>query len=131
MSDIKSDHEEIVKSKMVQHEAIARRVPEQFSIGSDKHNASKAWLDGYDTATAQQADNMAAIAEHHEAYARELNATKAQLAQQAETIETKQFTQEEMRSLYNFLEKQYLPYDDLFLHETVRKLGKLVNPAQK
>lgn len=27
-----------------------RRVPLQFSIGGDKDNAQKAWLDGYDTA---------------------------------------------------------------------------------
>ena len=37
--------------------------------------------------------------------------------------------QEELTSLYKFLETQYLPYDDLLLHETVRKLGKLVSPA--
>lgn len=28
----------------------SRFVPEQFSTGSDRHNAPKAWLDGYDTA---------------------------------------------------------------------------------
>lgn len=27
-----------------------RKVPENFSLGGDKDNASKAWLDGYDTA---------------------------------------------------------------------------------
>lgn len=27
-----------------------RRVPEAFTVGSDRHNAQKAWLDGFDTA---------------------------------------------------------------------------------
>jgi hypothetical protein len=27
-----------------------RRVPDAFSTGADRHNAQKAWLDGYDTA---------------------------------------------------------------------------------
>jgi hypothetical protein len=30
--------------------ARARKVPDNFVIGSDKHNAAKAWLDGYDAA---------------------------------------------------------------------------------
>lgn len=38
-----------------------RRVPEQFTWGGDKHNAGKAWLNGYDTAMTSQASRFAQV----------------------------------------------------------------------
>jgi len=38
------------KDNLISSPARPRRVPEEFSVGSDRHNAQKAWLDGYDAA---------------------------------------------------------------------------------
>ena len=37
---------------------MKRRVPEQFSTGSDRTNAQKAWLNGYDAASREQAEEI-------------------------------------------------------------------------
>lgn len=46
---------------------MSRRVPDQFTTGGDRHNAQKAWLDGYDAAKAAKDAEIKALREFYDA----------------------------------------------------------------
>jgi hypothetical protein len=66
---------------------VPRRVPQQFSTGGDKHNAQKAWLDGYDAGCSSRSPLP------------------------AEAQEPWQFTREEQIELADWLSQAHLDYE--------------------
>lgn len=49
-----------------------------------------------------------------------------QLLNEIEQFKRNNLTKEELQVLYKYLEKQYLPYDDLALTEVVNKIKRII-----
>ena len=111
MSDMKSDHENIIESKLTMHEATARET-KRYWLGDGEQVA----IEGEDGPWVLYTDHVTALS--------------AATAEQ-DKAPVKQLTVEELTVLMKWLEKEYLPYDNYILHDVVKKIQRIIeNPRQ-